>query len=104
MPFIQFGEILVDCKVGENLRKVLLRNKLSPYNGPMKYLNCHGIGSCGTCAVHIEGEVGPKTFMEKWRLKFPPHEDINNLRLACQVKVNDNLKVTKGGGLWGEKP
>jgi ferredoxin len=65
-------------------------------------MNCTGIGSCGTCAVEIHGEVGPLTAMERWRLAFPPHHPSRGLRLACQVKVTSDLVVIKHSGFWGQ--
>jgi ferredoxin len=88
---------------GSNLRRALLNAKLSPYKGAARHLNCHGLGSCGTCAVKITGKVSPLTIMEKWRLGFPPHKRSSGLRLACQVKVQGDLIVEKGTGFWGQK-
>jgi ferredoxin len=96
------NQVITSCH-GANLRLLLLSKGLSPYNGKAKILNCRGLGSCGTCAVTIVGKVNPETFMEKWRLSFPPHKPGSGLRLACQVKVEGDLKVTKGKGFWGEK-
>ena len=42
-----------------NLRRLLLDNQVDLYNGNARVINCRGIGSCGTCAVSIEGEVSP---------------------------------------------
>jgi ferredoxin len=36
---------------------VLLANGVDLYNGQAKVINCWGIGSCGICAVQVEGEV-----------------------------------------------
>jgi ferredoxin len=94
-------DIIID--EGANLRKALLSHGQSPYNGLSAYLNCRGMGSCGTCAVRIKGHLNPPTFMEKWRLGFPPHRKSNGLRLACQVKVKSDLIIEKGKGFWGEK-
>jgi ferredoxin len=103
MPDILYKGERFYCKPGENLRKVLVKHNLSPYNGLSKFINCHGIGSCGTCAVMIKGVVNRKTWMEKWRLRFPPHKAKNGLRLACQVRVWSDLEITKGQGFWGQR-
>jgi ferredoxin len=100
---IQFKNQEFDASEGEALRNVLLKNKLSPHNGAATYLNCKGLGSCGTCALEITGDVNPKTKVEKLRLNFPPHKPENRLRLACQIKVNSNLKLVKHGGFWGSR-
>ena len=104
MPEIQYKGQKIACEKGDNLRLTLMRRKASPYNGAATWLNCKGFGSCGTCAVKIQGEVSPITFMEKWRLAFPPHKRSNGLRLACQVKVLGDLKIEKGKGFWGQHP
>ena len=44
---------------GSNLRAALLKEVMSPHNGAAKWLNCKGLGTCGTCAVEIEGDLGP---------------------------------------------
>jgi ferredoxin len=82
---------------------VLIRARLPLYNSAARALNCRGRGSCGTCAVRIEGEVSQPDDTEKRRLAFPPHELESGLRLACQVTVLGDLVVTKHAGLWGQK-
>lgn len=103
MPEIRFEKTTILVKKGINLKKALLRNGLSPYNGLARYLNCQGMGTCGTCAVSIEGKVSAKTKIEKWRLDFPPHKSDSGLRLACQVRVLGDLSVRKHNGFWGQQ-
>lgn len=104
MPIIHYKGQKLEAAPGENLRKVLLKHGLSPYNGKAKYLNCRGLGSCGTCAVELKpSPSSPQTFMEKWRLAFPPHKAGNELRLACQCSVEADVEVIKHPGFWGEK-
>ena len=103
MPEIKFGDQIVNCEFGENLRKVLVNNGLPLYNGISVRIHCRGLGTCGTCAVEIEGEVTPKTRVESWRLNFPPHDSDNGLRLACQCKVMGDLTIKKHGGMWGHR-
>jgi ferredoxin len=95
------GKTIV-CDRGANLRKVLLKNEISVYNDAASVINCRGIGTCGTCAVEIEGEVSEMGWREKARLSVPPHSPKSNLRLSCQVKVLGDIKVTKHEGFWGE--
>lgn len=103
MPEILFRGKKVICKPGENLRKVLLQHDMLPYNGRAEWLNCLGLGTCGTCAVEIvHGEVSPATRIEQWRLNFPPHTPESGLRLACQCKVLSDLEIKKHPGFWGE--
>ena len=85
-----------------NLRKALLEAGLSPYSKGAAWLNCRGLGTCGTCAVHVEGRVSDPTAIEVWRLQFPPHRPERGLRLACQCAVEGHLRVMKHGGFWGQ--
>ena len=103
MPNVRYNGFLLECDEGENLKHVLKRNGLPPYNGSARWLNCKGLGTCGTCAVEIKGEVSPITKVEKWRLNFPPHKEEKGLRLACQCEVLGDLEVKKHEGFWGEK-
>ena len=61
-----------------------------------------GIGSCGTCAIAIVGEVSEPNWKEKARLGLPPHSSDSNRRLACQVKVLGDIQITKYDGFWGQ--
>lgn len=103
MPTIQYKGQRINCAEGDNLRRVLLDNRLALYNGAARVINCRGLGTCGTCAVRIEGDVSTPTAIEKWRLGFPPHTPESGLRLACQCRVMGDLRVTKGKGLWGHQ-
>ncbi|TAF54877.1 MAG: (2Fe-2S)-binding protein [Oscillatoriales cyanobacterium] len=78
-----------ECDRGSNLREVLLKNGIDLYNGNAQVINCHGLGTCGTCAV-------------KARLSIPPHSPASNRRLSCQTKVLGDIKVTKYDGFWGQ--
>ncbi|WP_009546010.1 2Fe-2S iron-sulfur cluster-binding protein [Crocosphaera subtropica] len=90
------------CHEGENLRRVLLRNNIDLYNGQAKIINCRGIGTCGTCALEIEGLVSEANWKDQARRSLPPHSLDKNRRLACQTKVQGDLKLTKYDGFWGQ--
>ena len=92
----------IPCPAGANLRVVLVRAKLPLYNGLARALNCRGFGTCGTCAVRVEGDVSEPTAVERWRLDVPPHHLEKGLRLACQTSVLGDVTVRKYGGLWGQ--
>ncbi|QSG03953.1 2Fe-2S iron-sulfur cluster-binding protein [Natranaeroarchaeum sulfidigenes] len=102
MPTVRFHGREIHCEAGEILRDVLLRANESPHNGLSDRLNCHGMATCGTCAVEVEGSAGEPTDGELRRLSFPPHDRDDGLRLACQTIVDGDLTVTKHPGFWGQ--
>jgi len=102
VPTVRFAGRAVACTEGANLRRVLMRAGLPLYQRVARAIHCRGMGTCGTCAVRIEGAVSEPTPVERWRLGFPPHERERGLRLACQVRVLGDLEITKYEGLWGQ--
>lgn len=102
MPTVKAFGKTINCSNGANLRKVLIENDIDLYNGNAKIINCMGIGSCGTCAVEIEGEVSEPNWKDKARRSLPPHSPTKNRRLACQTKVLGDIRVTKYDGFWGQ--
>jgi len=99
----------IKVQKGEILRTALLRRGASPHNGRSRLINCRGLGTCGTCAVEIEGSdaIAPRerNTKERLRLNFPPHGSPNqslNLRLACQIQVEDDVLIRKRTGFWGQ--
>ena len=103
---------------GEILRTALMKRGISPHNGNSRLINCRGLGTCGTCAVEVTRmnssidndsnaaiEPAERTMKESLRLNFPPHgseDQSSNLRLACQIQVNDDIIVRKKAGFWGQ--
>lgn len=102
MPTVRFRGTEIDCEEGAILRDVLLDAGESPHNGRADLLNCRGHGSCGTCAVAVDGPVSEPTRRERARLDFPPHDSDSGLRLACQTRVEGDLSVEKFDGFWGQ--
>lgn len=106
MPLIKAQGKTIECSVGANLRQVLLQHEIDLYNGAATVINCHGLGTCGTCAVAVTGNVSPMTWKEKTRLSLPPHAIAaapqNQRRLACQVQVLGDVEVTKYDQFWGQ--
>ncbi|NES85233.1 MAG: (2Fe-2S)-binding protein [Moorea sp. SIO2B7] len=102
MPTITAQGKNIKCDRGANLRKLLLQHEIALYNGNAKIINCMGIGSCGTCAVEIEGEVSASNWKDRTRRSLPPHSPTKNLRLACQTKVLGDLNIKKYNGFWGQ--
>jgi ferredoxin len=67
-----------------------------------RYLNCHGLGLCGTCLVLVKKgmeNLSPKSLREKINFNADPktmlavigHEE--EARLSCQVRVNGDCAV-----------
>lgn len=106
MPVVRFRgnsrDEKIPCPEGANLRMVLLRARMPLYSKAARALHCRGHGTCGTCAVKIEGPVSEPTKQEERRLRFPPHDAESGLRLACQVNVLGDLTVTKYEGFFGQ--
>ncbi len=83
----------IKVESGANLREAAIANKLSVYPHIFKILNCRGRGLCTSCRVEIEsGNVDPRNDVESEKLASALKKN-PNLRLACQVTVNDNLVV-----------
>src|SRR5262245_59143447 len=104
MPKVVFVREKKDIEIpaGSNLRQEARKAGIEIYPWHAKYLNCRGLGLCGTCKVYVKQgmeNMGPKTLMEKINLNLHPmtalaaigHE--NELRLSCQVTVNGDCSV-----------
>jgi len=107
MPVIRFlardHELEIPCPDGANLRMVLLHARLPLYTKVARALHCRGRGTCGTCAVEVEGEVSDPTQAEVRRLAMPPFAKRPAMRLACQCTVQGDVTVTKRDGLFGQR-
>lgn len=102
MATVRFGDRVIECPEGANLRVVLLRARVPLYTRVASALNCRGHATCGTCAVRVEGPVSEPTPAELRRLRLPPHAEGAGLRLACQCNVLGDVTVTKPPGLFGQ--
>ena len=103
MPTIRFADQTIECPEGANLRVVLLRARVPLYTRVARAVHCRGHGTCGTCAVEVQGPVSEPTPAERRRMRLVPHAPMSGLRLACQVTVLGDLVVTKPEGLWGQR-
>ena len=102
MPIVKAQGKTIECESGANLRQVLLDNEVDVYNDAAKLINCHGLGTCGTCAIEIQGTVAAPSWREQARLSLPPHSPDRGRRLCCQVRVTSDLELTKYDGFWGQ--
>lgn len=88
-PQTNKGDITINAKVGDNLRKTLLSNKdIELYRGMKKKLgNCGGGGQCGFCAVELidkEEVWGERSDYEATRIGKNGND---KCRLACMNNI-----------------
>jgi ferredoxin len=134
MPIVKFVKEKKEIEVprGANLRKEAIKAAINTHQGLNgmgaslnKYLNCHGLGQCGTCRVRIvKGmeNTNPMTLVEKLRLKCPIPTPLTlgalfdptpclayvgneeTMRLSCQTQVEGDIEVETGPelNLFGE--
>lgn len=80
----------VNLNQGDNLSE-----KLTIQNSPILF-GCR-IGICGTCAVEVINSDSPLPPRSHDEVEFlgvmAPGRD--NVRLACQININSNLKIRK---------
>ncbi len=78
---------------GTNLREAAIAGKLGIYAHVFKLLNCRGRGLCASCRVEIvSGQVAERNEVENKNLARALKKN-PNLRLGCQITVEDNLVV-----------
>lgn len=133
MPTIKFVKENKEIKVpaGANLRKEAIKAGINVHQGingigasANKFLNCHGLGQCGTCRVNIlkgAENASPMGLLEKTRLHIPVPTPITpvgvdplpclafigneeTMRLSCRTKVMGDMEVETGPdlNLFGE--
>lgn len=89
----------LEVPVGTNLRKLLLKNGLPPYQGIDAILNCRGNGLCGTCRVEVvDGKGAPAmTALEESALVslMPVYgrQVPKNTRLSCRIDVTKDISI-----------
>ena len=93
MPKVEFEEanVTITAEEGKDLRKIAQKNKVSIFGGPNKLINCRGFGLCGFDRIKVDPKdcVTPMTWKEKLHL-----EAKSGIRLACQVKLTADAKVS----------
>ncbi len=74
---------------GGNLREAAQARGINLYKGMNEHLNCHGMGSCGTCLIEVEPleNVDGHTIIEKL------HKIEGNQKLGCRTKVYGDIKI-----------
>ena len=90
--FIREG-IDIQCRPGENLRELAIKERLQLYGLKGILGNCGGVGQCSTCFISVEGgtnnSLSPLTTVEQQKLKNRP----DNWRLACQTLINSSAVI-----------
>ncbi len=90
--FIREG-LDIECKPGENLRELVIRERLQLYGIKGILGNCGGVGQCSTCFVSVEGgaknSLSPLTAVEEEKLNNRP----DSWRLACQTIINSSAVI-----------
>jgi len=92
----------IEVPEGTNLRIALREAGVEVYSGIEKYLNCRGLGLCGTCAVLVKKgmeNLSKKNLRERFHFTFHPkgafavigHED--EMRLSCQCTVQGDVEI-----------
>lgn len=100
MPKVKFlrenREVEVDD--GANLRKAAMKAGIQLYPGIHRFLNCRGFSQCGECRVYVKKgmeNTNRPGLIERARVGLSffriGHED--EVRLACQTKVNGDVEV-----------
>jgi Na+-transporting NADH:ubiquinone oxidoreductase subunit F len=88
------GEVTIDINDGE---KVITTNPGSTLlstlseNGLFLPSACGGGGTCGMCTCQVESGAG--TILPTETGFFTRKEQQENMRLGCQIKVKDNIKM-----------
>jgi len=125
MPLVKFIKENKEIEVpeGANLRTEAIKAGINLHQGlngfgatANKFLNCHGLGQCGTCRVKIVKGMEHASSMgliEKIKFHTPIPDPIpcmayigneDTMRLACQTKVLGDMEVETGPelNLFGE--
>src|SRR5262245_46377217 len=65
----------IEVPAGSELRQGLRQAGVQVDIGIDKYLNCRGLGACGTCKIYVKSgmeNLSPKGLIEKLNLNFHP--------------------------------
>lgn len=93
MPKVRFKSegLELDVPEGTNLRKLMLQHKVQVYPYVARFLNCHGLGQCGTCRVRVAPAEAVTTRTGNEEAAIPGRDE--TWRLACQTFVQGDCRV-----------
>ncbi len=74
---------------GGNLRQAAEARGINLYKGMNEYLNCHGMGSCGTCLI----EIAPLENVDGHSIIEKLHKIGDNQKLGCRTKVYGDITI-----------
>ena len=103
----------IEVPAGSNLRRALMMADVAVYAGVEKYLNCRGLGMCGTCRILVKQgmeNLSKKSILERLNFMLHPKTSFavigteEESRLACQCTVNGDctIEVTPAFNLSGD--
>ncbi len=88
----------IEVAAGANLRLEAMKAGIPIYENLHKYLNCRGLGLCGTCKVLVKSgkeNLSPQSWRERLKLATMlstiGHED--EIRLSCQCTVQGDCEI-----------
>jgi len=98
MPKVEFvnEHRIVEVPAGKNLKTLAVELEINQHREFFKGINCGFLGACGLCQFWVreseQGAANPRNLRERWA------GTRGERRLACQVKILGDLKVTTMGG------
>ena len=128
MPIVKFANENTEVEVaaGTTIRQAAKEAGINTNQGVNgigeslnKFINCHGLGLCGTCRVNVVvgmEHANPMTIREKMKFKSPipiPPDPVpcmafigneDTMRLACVTRVMGDMEIETGPeiNLFGE--
>jgi len=100
MPVVTFHNEYrsVDVDPGTNLRALMLKVSVTPYQGISQLINCRGHNFCGTCAVDVVDGKGASPRSQDEEATLGGNLLIakiveKNVRLSCQTTIVGDMVV-----------
>jgi ferredoxin len=83
----------VYVREGGNLREAAVAQGVQVYYDINKYVNCFGLGHCGTCRFRPDAKAPNALSEPSWQERFTLGDDVGKVRLACQTYVFNDCAV-----------